>query len=110
MLTALRELESATVDLELHGLGITFPVPGMMMRHWNPAQLSPELNGVREKYERALTAALSARSKTSGQGGEYVDYYIGRFKFGLAYFKAMDAARKGGTAEASKDYARALEY
>jgi hypothetical protein len=34
MLEAFRELEAATVLLEDHDLGLSFPVPGMMMKHW----------------------------------------------------------------------------
>jgi hypothetical protein len=36
MLTLFREVEATTVALETHGLGLTFPVPGMLMKHWTP--------------------------------------------------------------------------
>jgi hypothetical protein len=102
MLTVFREVEAATVQLEWHGLGFAFPIPGMMMQHWQPAPLPPELAKVSEHYQRALAAAKRARQKTLPRGQGYVDYWIGRLEFGIGYFAAVDAVRKAARAETDK--------
>ena len=40
MLELFSELERITITLEEHGLGLTFPVPGMIMKHWTPEPMS----------------------------------------------------------------------
>ena len=45
MLTMFREVEVTTIALEDHGLGLTFPVPGMLTKHWTPQPMSDELGG-----------------------------------------------------------------
>ena len=69
MLTVFREVEAATVQLEWHGLGFAFPVPGMIMKHWQPAATAA---GTR-RGERALPAGAGGRetgpAKESRRGG-----------------------------------------
>jgi hypothetical protein len=99
MLAVLREVEAATVALEWHGLGFTFPVAGMIMKHWVPEPLPPELARVRDHYDRALTAARRAREKSSPRGRGWVAYWIGRLEFGIGYFDAVQATRRAARAE-----------
>ena len=80
MLEVFREVEAATVQLEWHGLGFSFPVPGMMMKHWEPRPLPAELAAVAEHYRRALAAARRARESTTVRGKRYIDSWIGRLE------------------------------
>ena len=57
MLEAFREIESVTAALEDHGMGLTFPWPGMMMQHWTPEPLTKARPEDRAGYARALAAA-----------------------------------------------------
>jgi hypothetical protein len=86
MLAVFREVEAATVGLEWHGLGFAFPVPGMIMKHWEPRPLPAELAAVRDHYDRVLAAARRARARTVPAGASYVDYWMGRLEFGAGYF------------------------
>jgi len=110
MLTVLREVEAATVLLEWHGLGLTFPVPGMMMKHWEPQPLPKEIIRVRERYRRALNAASRARKKVSGAGRKYVDYWIGRLRFGIEYLDAVEELRTAAAADADGKATEALRH
>lgn len=103
LLTVFREVEATTLGLEWHGLGLTFPVPGMMMKHWTPGTLPPELAEDRQGYRRALTAAKRARRKASPSGRSYVDYWVGRLEFGIGYLDTIEAVRQAATAEAERD-------
>lgn len=100
LLTVFREVEQATVQLEWHGLGFGFPVPGMITKHWTPETLPAELASVRGNYERALAAARQTRAKSVPRGRPFVDYWIGRLEFGIGYFDAVAAVRLAARAEA----------
>jgi len=99
MLEAYRELEAVTVALEEHGLGLTFPVPGMMMKHWTPGSFSSQLAEDREGYRRALSAVRRTPEPSRPEGKAYIDYWIGRLEFGIAYLDTIEAVRKAATAE-----------
>jgi len=106
MLEAFEKLEEATVLLELHALSIGFPVPGMMMKNAHPKPLSATLVKVRNKYRQALAAAEQARAKTRPAGEVFVDYWIGRLKFGVGYIDCIEAVHQAATAESGLAEAR----
>lgn len=99
MLEAYRELEAVTAALEDHALGLAFPVPGMMMKHWAPGPLSKELSGDREGYRRALAAVRSVSGLRRPEGKAYVAYWIGRLRFAVGYLDAIEAVKRAATAE-----------
>ena len=103
-------MEAATVALEDHGLGLTFPVPGMLTKHWTPQPMSDELVGDRQGYQRALDAAYRAREKAQPSGKNYVDYWIGRLKFGIGYLDMIAAVRRAAIAEANGQPAEATQH
>ncbi|MEO7298775.1 MAG: hypothetical protein ABI042_09390, partial [Verrucomicrobiota bacterium] len=108
MLKLFSEVEAATVTLEWHGLGLTFTAPHMMMQHWTPGALSPELKSVIPHYQTALDAAQRAVGKTKPSGARYVNYWIGRLEFGIDYMNAIEAVRAAATAESNKDFSLAF--
>lgn len=110
MLTVFREVERTTVALEAHGLGLTFPVPGMLTKHWTPQPISDELIEDRQGYQRALDAARRAHEKTQLSGQNYVDYWIGRLQFGIHYLDMIGAVRRAAIAEADGKPTEALRH
>jgi hypothetical protein len=102
MLAVFREVEAATIALEGHGLGLTFPVPNMLLQHWRPAPFPPELAEDRRTYERALGAARRALAKAALVGRPYVDYWVGRLEFGIGYLDTIEEIRLAAHAEADK--------
>ena len=100
MLTTLREVETTTIALEDHGLGLTFPVPGMLSKHWTPQPMADELIEDRQGYQRALDAAYHAREKAQPSGHSYIDYWIGHLTFGIGYLDMIAAVRRAAMAEA----------
>jgi hypothetical protein len=97
MLAVFREVEAATIILEWNGLGLTFPVPGMMMQHWKAKELAPELDQVITHYESALASAQQAMACTRPSGKKYVDYWIGRLEFGIGYLNTAKELRSAAT-------------
>ena len=109
MLAMFREVEGTTIALEDHGLGLTFPVPGMLTKHWTPQPMSDELVADRQGYQRALDAAYRARGKVQSSGQSYADYWIGRLKFGIGYLDMIAAVRRAAIAEADGRSAEAIQ-
>ena len=109
MLVVFREVEEATRILEWHGMALSFPVPQMMMWHWDEVNVPAEQSEAADHYLRAYQAALKALPKCESQAGsEYVFYWIGRLRFGMAYMQAVEAVRRGGAAETGGDVKTAL--
>ena len=107
MLEVFSELERTTLILEDHGLGLTFPVPGMIMKHWSPGELSAPLRDARRGYQAALDAAHRARDNSIESGHGYVDYWIGRLEFGVGYLDTIELVREAATAEKAGNDAEA---
>jgi len=101
MLTMFRELEETSVLLEWHALGLAFPIPGMIMKHWQPEPMPEKYTEAREGYQRALAAAIRAHEKTPNKKHAYVDYWIGRLEFGIGYFDTIEAVHRAATAESA---------
>ena len=109
-MTTFREVEATTVAIEEHGLGLTFPVPGMLTKHWTPQPMSDELVEDRQGYQRALDAAYRAQEKAQPSGQSYVDYWIGRLKFGIDYLDMIAAVRHAAIAEANGQPAETIQH
>jgi hypothetical protein len=107
MLGAFRELEVVTTALEDHGMGLTFPVPNMMLRHWTPGTLSKELIEDRAGYRRALAAVRRVPKPARQEGKTYVQYWIGRLEFAIGYLDAVEAVKKAATAWQAAQEAKA---
>ena len=110
MVTAFREVERTTVALEAHGLGLTFPVPGMLTKHWTPQPISDELIEDRQSYQQALDAACRAREKAQPSGQSYVDYWIGRLQFGIGYLDMIAAVRRAAIAEVDQQLTETIQH
>ncbi|HPO16380.1 MAG TPA: sialidase family protein [Candidatus Hydrogenedentes bacterium] len=108
MLEVFREVGAATVALEWNGLGFTFAVPEMITQQWQAAPLPEALASVRGNYERALAAAQHAQQKCSKDGKAYVEYWIGRLKFGIGYFDDVQAFRRAAISDKEGRNADAL--
>jgi hypothetical protein len=108
-MTALyREVEAATLDLEREGLGLAFPVPGMMMKHWEPKPLPQYLVRSRRRYERALALARSAGA--AGRGCRAARYWAGRLEFGVRYIDTIEHVRRAATFEQAGRRGASLTY
>ena len=108
MLEMFRELENTTVILEHHGLGLTFPVPGMITKHWTSQAMPEKLREVQAGYQRGLEAARRAGDQSNEAGKIYVDYWVGRLEFGVGYLDLIKTVRAAASAEASQHYDEAL--
>ena len=105
-----REVQEATVTLEQHALGLAFPTPQMLMKHWIPEAFPEPVERVRSAYTRALAAAERALSKSAPRGREHARYWIGRLEFGIAYLDALENVRKAARMEAAGRIAESIRW
>jgi len=104
MLAMFHEVETVTTRLEDHGMGLTFPEAGMMIRQWSPLPMDKDYVEDRAIYQRALDAVRKAPTASRPEGRAYVEYWTGRLKFAVEYFDAIEAVRKAAaTEQAAKD-------
>lgn len=107
MLEAFRELEAVTVSLEDHGMGISFPWPGMMTQYWTPAPLQKVRPEDKAGYQRALAAVRKAPLPSRPEGKAYLQYWIGRLEFGVGYLDVIETVKKAAIAEKAAADAKA---
>jgi hypothetical protein len=107
MLEAFREIESVTTALEDHGMGLTFPWPGMMMQHWTPEPLTKARPEDRAGYQRALDTVRRVPLPARPEGQAYVQYWIGRLEFAVQYLDAVQAVKDAAIAEQAANDAKA---
>ena len=99
MLRAFHDIESVTTRLEDHGMGLTFPHAGMMMRQWDPAPLAQPLVEDQAIYRRALEAVRSVPTPSRSEGKAYVKYWEARLQFAVRYFDAIQIVKQAAAAE-----------
>lgn len=101
MMEAFRELEATTVIIESSALSLAGPYPSVMMRHWGPGELSGPLAEIREGSRKTLAALKRVPKQSREDGKEYLDYWIGRIRFGIGFIDTIEAVKKAATLEAA---------
>jgi hypothetical protein len=107
MLETFRQVEAVTSAMEIHGMGLTFPTPIMMIRQWAAGPMPEELAEDREIYRRALDAIAKVPTPDRPEGKEYVRYWTGRLQFAVEYFDAIEAVKKAASMEKAAEDAKA---
>ena len=100
MLAGFAELERVTRHLNGYGLGLTFPIPGMIAKHFRKGPLPKALAEDRDGYRKALASFQKAHAKAK-RGRTYTNYWVQRLKFGIGYINCIEAARQLTDAKAA---------
>ncbi len=87
MTVVLKEVEAATWLYEWNDVSLAFPVPGMMMKHWESGAMPGHLIEAGDCYKRALEAARRALERSRPAGRGYVERWIGRLEFGIGIWR-----------------------
>jgi hypothetical protein len=101
MLEAWQGVEAATTTFEGNDYGFTFPVPGMLMKHWKPGPIPAYLGEARSHYQSALDSATKALNRSTPTGRAFVSFWVGRLEFAVGYVKTVEAVRRAARAEAA---------
>ncbi len=111
LIKALDMIEKATETIDRNDLGFTFPVPGMVMRHYNANPLPPWWKTVRDLYAGAMDEVYRAntRARDGVKARPYMVYYAKRLEFAFFYMTSLEALRLAGQAKAKGDAKTQLE-
>ncbi len=101
LVRAWQHVDGITDDLDRHGMGFSFPVPGMLEKHFLArAPLSAELSRDRDRYAAALALAEGAVARSRPAGAAFARYHAARLRFATGYLDAVAATREAGIADA----------
>lgn len=111
LIKALDMIEKATETIDQNDLGFTFPVPGMVMRHYNAEPTPPWWKTVRELYTGAMDEVYRAntRARDGVKARPYMVYHAKRLEFAMFYMMSIEALRSAGQAKAKGDVKQQLE-
>jgi hypothetical protein len=97
-------VEQATTLIDEHSLGFSFPIPGVILKHYESEQPVPEWWGkARECYLNAMNEMYRANTRAREGGRSYTLYFARRFEFGFEYMNCVEAVRKAGLAKRKGD-------
>src|SRR5262249_35819525 len=99
MVAGFREIEQVTLNLHDHGLGLTFPVPRMILKFWKVGELSPELAQDPEGFRQARSRFKAALDKSTPQGRAYAQYWVDRCEFAAGYIDTIELVLRAATFE-----------
>jgi len=111
LIKALDMIEKATETIDQNDLGFTFPVPGMMMRHYNADPLPPWWKKVQDLYAGAMDEVYRAntRARDGVKARPMMVYYAKRLEFAFFYMTSLEALRQAGQAKAKGDTKTQIE-
>jgi hypothetical protein len=105
LIKALDMIEKATDTIDQNDLGFAFPVPGMLMRHYNAEPTPAWWKTVRELYTGAMDEVYRAntRARDGVKARPYMVYHAKRLEFAMFYMMSVEALRQAGQAKAKGD-------
>jgi hypothetical protein len=106
---AWEHLENATSLIDKNDLGFTFPVPGMLMKHYNSEPVPEWWKKAYDAYTEYLTELYRAHGAINGDAFPVLFYYAKRSEYALAYFEAVTAVRESAIASKAGDSEKAIE-
>ncbi|MCA9012490.1 MAG: hypothetical protein KDB01_22220, partial [Planctomycetaceae bacterium] len=107
---ASEDLEKATDLIDRHEIGFTFPVPGMLMKHYNSAPIPEWWQEANDAYTDYMTELYRAQGAIDGDAAPILFYYAKRGEFALEYLAAVKAVKEAGIAKAAGDTEKAVEH
>lgn len=102
-------LEAATNLIDEKDLGFTFPVPGMLMKHYTDAPIPEWWAELKAHYTAYSNEMYRSHGACAPQGRPLLFYYAKRSEYVLEYLATVQAVREAGIAKAAGDNDKALE-
>jgi hypothetical protein len=103
-------VERATNLIDQNDIGFTFPIPGVVMKHYSAKGTPPAWwKEVRTLYAGALDEVLRGLTRSHKRGHVLLHYYEKRLEFAVEYLNSVEALRLAGEAKRKKETAKQLE-
>jgi hypothetical protein len=99
-------IEAATALVEQNDIGFTFPIPGVVLKHYESGDAVPEWWGkVSTEYLNAMNEAYRANQRSKLEGRALTLYMARRLDFAFNYMNSITALKKAGIAKRGGDKA-----
>lgn len=97
-------IEQATDLIDQHDIGFTFPVPGVVLKHYASQEPPPAWWGqVKAKYAQAMDEMFRANTRARQGTRSFTLYYAKRCEFAVHYLSSIEATRQAGVARGRGD-------
>jgi hypothetical protein len=97
-------VEEATHLIDENDIGFTFPVPGVVMKHYEAKAPPPGWwKKVRDLYAGACDEMLRGIQRAHPRGRPFLYYHSKRLEFAVEYLNSIEAVRLAGVAKAKGD-------
>lgn len=77
---------------------------GMLLKHMMVGEMPPVMEQARKGYQQALRLAQKARAASKSAGRWYVDFWIGRLEFAIAYMSCAQDVQRIANVQKQKDH------
>ncbi len=100
MALAFDKIEQAATLIDQNDLGFTFPVPGVVMKHYAAKTPPPAWwKQVRDLYAGAMDEVLRGEQRSRQKAGPLILYHSKRLEFAVEYLNSIEAVRLAGVAK-----------
>lgn len=97
-------IEQATDLIDQNDIGFTFPVPGVVLKHYAAKQPPPAWWGkVKSHYAQAMDEMYRGNTRARQGARPFTLYYAKRLEFAVHYMTSIEAVRNAGVARAKGD-------
>ncbi len=107
---AWEHLETATDLIDRHAIGFTFPIQGMMMKHYNATPIPEWWQEVTDEYTQYMIELYRAQGAVDGDATSILFYYAKRGEYVLEYLAAVKAVKEAAIARQAGESEMALEH
>lgn len=107
---AWQHLEKATNLIDENDLGFTFPVDGMLMKHYRPEPIPDWWQSATDAYTQYMIELYRAHGAIDGGAKPMLFYYAKRGEYVVEYLTAVKAVREAALAKKAGDNEAALEH
>jgi predicted ArsR family transcriptional regulator len=98
-------IEQATELIDENDLGFAFPVPGMMMKHYERGAAPPEWwDQARNLYAGAMVEMYRGKDRSALPGRPMLLYLAKRLEFAFEYLNGVEALAKAGVAKRAGEH------
>ena len=106
---AFEYMETATDMIDKQGLGFSFPVEGMLMKHYHPQPAPAWWNEIKELYTESMIEFFRATSNTHQRGEWLLNYFANRSVYVTQYIASVEALRAAAIAKEAGDLDTTVE-
>jgi len=105
-----QELERATELIDRNNIGFTFPVSGMLMKHYRPDPIPEWWAQAAKHYETLMIELYRSQGAVDSRARKLLFYYAKRGEYVLEYLAAVRAVREAALAKKQGDLEKTVEH